>query len=836
MRTEPVDLSVIVTAHSETVVSGPTMRAADIAVAEAEAAGFTVERLVALDNATAATQAFFGQPALDHWRKLDLDGGDLGRTRNAVLPLSAGRAIAFLDADDLFSRNWLAEGMKRLAEAGPRAIIHPELNWLFDGARSVYQKIEQDDPFFTPYHFYFMNYYDSLCLAPREAHEEIPYVNRDIPRGLSFQDWQFAIETMAAGWRHVHAPDTIIFKRRRDTSLVTESRTRSALVRSIEPMAIDRVAQLAKAAEGAKPAPGAQERPAPQASEPPHHGAGFEARVARAKALHRDQGEPDLYKAVRRHFDHSYYLSANPDIAALEEVDPVGHFLRAGAEEGRNPSPTFGLRAYADRLVAAGTNPVPEGAELYRHWIEVGRARGISGVPFRGFSGVCAALGRDPAGVERDWLARFNALRARLVHGELGHQARLCAEIEPIIELSWPAAHEVKIPPFQDSMTVTRTAAIHDLHKQAGFRRARAVITVNRARFGGARRIEGHLAHALAELSGPDEVVLITTEDGGALPPGRLPEGVRVLDMSSWAARLPAKQRQRLLVELIRSLKAEVVFNVNSRTLWDALVPYGDALAASCRIVPCLLCEERSALGHRTGYPLTRFYRHFDQAGAVCTDSHYLAEKLRSAFLVPPEQADKLIVLPGPVDATIPLAPAPRPSARPQVFWAGRLDPQKRPDLLFDIARLVPGAQFRVWGAEVMGSGTDAFGRIPGNVTLEGRYDAFTDLPLQEAAVFLYTSGWDGVPQILLEAAMAGLPIVGTAVGGTPEVLDASLSFPVPETAGPESYATRLGQVFADPDQARKQALTLRERLVSDRTAGAYRDLVARAAGWQAAG
>ena len=53
-----------------------------------------------------------------------------------------------------------------------------------------------------------------------------------------------AIETLDAGWRHVIAPDTIIFKRRRDFSLVTESNNRKSIVRSVPAMAIDRVRQL----------------------------------------------------------------------------------------------------------------------------------------------------------------------------------------------------------------------------------------------------------------------------------------------------------------------------------------------------------------------------------------------------------------------------------------------------------------------------------------------------------------------------------------------------------------------------------------------------------------
>jgi hypothetical protein len=168
--------------------------------------------------------------------------------RNALIPLTEGRFIAFLDADDLFSENWLAEGLAVLTaaeERGERVIAHPELNIVFDGGQYLVQTLDQDSPLFTPYFLYVRNCYDSLCMTPREAHLEVPYVHRDIPNGLSFQDWQFAIETMSRGWKHVVARDTIIFKRRRDTSLMTESQARRSLVRSLPEMLIERVRDLA---------------------------------------------------------------------------------------------------------------------------------------------------------------------------------------------------------------------------------------------------------------------------------------------------------------------------------------------------------------------------------------------------------------------------------------------------------------------------------------------------------------------------------------------------------------------------------------------------------------
>jgi len=242
------DLTLIVTAHSETAVAGPTMRSADLAVEAARARGYKVQQIIALDEATEATTAYFHQPRFDHWDRRTMHEGDLGRVRNALIPDTDGDYIAFLDADDIFSENWLAEGLATVKvgeDRGEGLIASPELEILFDRNLAANRNLDQDSPLFTPYFLYLRGYYDSLCIAPREAHLEVPYASRDMAKGLAFQDYQFAIETMSRGWKHVIVKDTIIFKRRRDSSLVVESQARRAIIRSVPEMAIDRVRDLA---------------------------------------------------------------------------------------------------------------------------------------------------------------------------------------------------------------------------------------------------------------------------------------------------------------------------------------------------------------------------------------------------------------------------------------------------------------------------------------------------------------------------------------------------------------------------------------------------------------
>ena len=242
------DITLAMTVHAETFLAGPTMHSAQAAIAAAEAAGHRVERLIGLDTATDAARAYFGQPAFDDWTKIEVSCRDQGLTRNALVEAATGTYLAFLDADDLFSENWLAKAADTLdaaAAAGrDKVIVHPELNWQFDAINNVYANPAQDDPFFSPHVMSTANYYDALCMAPRAAWLELGFPRRDVSGGFAMEDYQWFVEMTARGWEHDVARDTIIFKRRRDQSQSVEARGKTALIRAIEPLAIDQVGRM----------------------------------------------------------------------------------------------------------------------------------------------------------------------------------------------------------------------------------------------------------------------------------------------------------------------------------------------------------------------------------------------------------------------------------------------------------------------------------------------------------------------------------------------------------------------------------------------------------------
>jgi len=529
------------------------------------------------------------------------------------------------------------------------------------------------------------------------------------------------------------------------------------------------------------------------------------------------------YSIIAAAFDTEYYCRRNPDIAH-GRIDPVRHFIQHGAREGRNPTPDFDVRYYIGRypeVKAANVNP-------FLHYLVVGRHEGLCPSPLSSgdpaFDYLASMLGRSAGEVDGLLAKRRRYVRDRLLRGRLADMVERAARHEPLIKHATRAAFEVGLAPFRSDTVNQQMAAMHRMQEEAGWRRARVAVLLPWIHVSGAARIAGHLAEALASLLGADEIVVIRTETSELQFPDWFPAGCRHVDFAAAASPLRGVARQRLLCEFLRSLCPAHVFNVNSRTFWEAMEKFSGALGVCMRLHAYLFCNEKNVYGDWVGYPVRNFHRFFDDHASMICDSEFLRSELAGRGCVPPAQRGRLVVLRTPAtDAPDPVpCPAAAPDRRPQVFWAGRFDRQKRVDVAYAIAEQMPDVDFRLWGEPVLDR---EFSQLvkPSNVRLEGVYQRFSDLPLEECDAWLYTSEWDGVPNMLIEVASAGLPLVGSLAGGTGEVLVEGHAERVTDIDDAEAYTRALRRIFADPAAARERALGLRRLVLDERMAARFR-------------
>ncbi|KRE99944.1 hypothetical protein ASG87_13200 [Frateuria sp. Soil773] len=56
---------------------------------------------------------------------------------------------------------------------------------------------------------------------------------------------------------------------------------------------------------------------------------------------------------------------------------------------------------------------------------------------------------------------------------------------------------------------------------------------------------------------------------------------------------------------------------------------------------------------------------------------------------------------------------------------------------------------------------------------MHGGYDDFAKIVRPDHAAFIYTTAWDGLPNVLLEAASSHLPVVAPDIGGIRDLIPA---------------------------------------------------------------
>lgn len=172
------------------------------------------------------------------------------------------------------------------------------------------------------------------------------------------------------------------------------------------------------------------------------------------------------------------------------------------------------------------------------------------------------------------------------------------------------------------------------------------------------------------------------------------------------------------------------------------------------------------------------------------------------------------------------------------VLAAGRLSPEKGFGVLVEaavqICRENPGAGVALFGEGVLRPDLE---RRVKELGLAGRFvmpGLRTDLDalIGAADVVVLPSFTEGLPNVALEASAAGIPVVATAVGGTPEaVIDGETGFLVPPGKS-QPIAERVGEVLRSDSLRAKFGAAGRERMRTlftfDAQAVAYLDLLAR--------
>lgn len=216
----------------------------------------------------------------------------------------------------------------------------------------------------------------------------------------------------------------------------------------------------------------------------------------------------------------------------------------------------------------------------------------------------------------------------------------------------------------------------------------------------------------------------------------------------------------------------------------------------------------KSRLVHR----LQRFYA--GRADRIVVPSEYLAGIVAGWGVDP----GRIVVVPNAVERSGYTIPGTRPEAKrrlglefPFLLTIARLTPWKGIDRLIELLpEIPPDVRLVVVGEGPERANLEARAREMGvapRTIFSGRVaPAEVGIYLKAADVFALYTGYEGLSHVLLEALLAGVPIVASAKGGNPEVIRHGVDGILVPHPDPRELRAAVLRLFSDPAERERLA------------------------------
>jgi glycosyltransferase involved in cell wall biosynthesis len=359
--------------------------------------------------------------------------------------------------------------------------------------------------------------------------------------------------------------------------------------------------------------------------------------------------------------------------------------------------------------------------------------------------------------------------------------------------------------------------------------RPRVLLLIPHLGGGGAERVMALLARGLSAEKYELHLGLITQAEAGG---EELPAWIQIHALGAPRVRAGAFRLLRLVRRLKPDLILSGIFHLNFLVL--LLRPFFPRRT-------CVMVRQNGTVSSALNFgglpwttrPLYRLL--YRRADLVICQTRAMAEDLAQELGLP---EDRLAVLPNPVDVDeirhfIGMNPAPQTGPGPHLLAVGRLSPEKGFDLLLRALASVrseyPGVSLMIAGKgpEEAALNAECHALGLGDAVRFTGYLARPWSIFPEATLFVLPSRHEGLPNALLEAAAAGLPIVALpACEGLVELLRGQRGVWLAPEISTEALATSLLAALHALQPGERFAHPFVEAFRLDRAIQAYEHLI----------
>lgn len=313
-----------------------------------------------------------------------------------------------------------------------------------------------------------------------------------------------------------------------------------------------------------------------------------------------------------------------------------------------------------------------------------------------------------------------------------------------------------------------------------------AIVAVPWIGIGGADSVALNYIKALSEF--PDfadkKTAVLTFHDPLKTDKNLIPDNVRLIQLPrKWRA-LPPDVMSRLVASIVIQSRPKIILAINGFDVIDAMKQFGRQMTDGTRIFATLFSWDRTKHGFPSS-PITDSAQrdHLNFLEGIITDNPVSGSLIHQRLALPPE---KVFIHLQPALHEIPPKPELQSyaehfsAAHPfRIIWPHRIDTEKRPDSLIRIAEAAKNrglpVSFDVWGSAVLNDNSESTlnAMKRAGINYCGPYSGgLRAIPnLKKYQALLLTSQNEGLPLVLVQAQLLGIPIIASAVGGVPFIV-----------------------------------------------------------------
>lgn len=325
---------------------------------------------------------------------------------------------------------------------------------------------------------------------------------------------------------------------------------------------------------------------------------------------------------------------------------------------------------------------------------------------------------------------------------------------------------------------------------------------------GGADKVLINYIKAIKETHPDWKVAVITTLPSDNPWQSLLPDNAYVLDFGNYVNALyDDNQKDILFSRIITQLNCPKLHIINSEYGYRWAKEHIQLIKSHYELNLCLFCHD--VIPNTKGLGIFDYADPYASAIFSCvktiyTDNEAVIDKLERDYGF---SRDKIKVHYQPAQLEI-VEPKDITDDRINILWAGRVCTQKNPEVLRKIAKKLNPEKFHI----------DAYGKIDGDygnsffsnidaITYKGGYNGFNSINRSNYDVALYTSLIDGLPNIILEEAASGLPIVASNAGGIKNFIkNKETGILIDDPNDVDGYVKALEYIYDHRNEAKKFA------------------------------